>query len=83
VHYAGTKDDDPQGTVRRSISTDGGKTFGASEALFSPIVLTTSRTGKDWLGDLLGVTSDAGNTFVTFVDNQSGASHIRFSRLAP
>jgi hypothetical protein len=47
VYYAGAKDNDNDATVRRSRSTDSGKTF----------------TPSDWLGDLLGVTSDARNTF--------------------
>ena len=82
VYYAGSMDNDKAATVRRAISRDRGRTFAASEELFSPVTLTTSRAGKDWLGDLLGAASDAQSTFVSFVDNSSGASHIRFARRA-
>ena len=81
VYYAGTKDNDTNATVRRVVSADGGKTFSASEVLFSPFTLTTSRVGQNWAGDLLGVTSDAKNTFATYVDNQGPGAKIRFSRL--
>jgi len=83
TYYAGARDDDPAGTVRRSLSTDGGKTFAPSQILYQPITLTTSRAGTDWLGDLLGVADDAHGTFVAFVDNGDGKSHIRFTRLTP
>jgi hypothetical protein len=79
TYYAGSADDDTTATVRNSISKDGGKTFAPSMTLYSPITLTTSRTGTDWLGDLLGVAVGAQGTYVSFVDNASGDAHIRFT----
>jgi hypothetical protein len=83
TYYAGASDDDPAATVRRSLSSDGGKHFAASQMLYQPILLTTSRAGSTWLGDLLGVTADDHGTYVSFVDNGAGKAHIRFTRLMP
>jgi hypothetical protein len=83
VYYAGAQDNDPAATVRHSRSIDKGKTFSASEILYQPITLTTSRAGTNWLGDLLGITADAQGSYVVFVDNGSGQAHIRYVRLAP
>jgi len=82
TYYAGSIDSHPAATVRYSHSTDAGKTFSTSIELFGPVLLTTSRAGKTWLGDLLGITADAQHTFFTYVDNSSGAAHINFTRVA-
>jgi hypothetical protein len=83
VYYAGSIMNDPAATVRYSVSRDGGKTFSPSSVVWSPLTLTTSRLGLNWLGDLLGVAADADTAFAGYVDNGSGASHVRVSRILP
>lgn len=82
AYYAGSKANDPAATVRLSRSSNLG-TFGASEVLFAPMILSTSRIDADWLGNLLGITSDARNVFAVYVDNSSGAARVRFTRTKP
>ena len=81
AYYAGAMPEDPQASVRYSYSIDSGKTFAPSVSIHSPIILTTSRATKSWLGDLLGITADAHDTFVAFAANGTGASHVGVVRI--
>ncbi len=83
IYYAGNGMDDTMASVRYSRSLDGGKTFLPSRTVFSPMTLTTSRVSLSWLGDLLGVTTDTDTLLTGYVDNSSGAAHVRVARLIP
>jgi hypothetical protein len=86
AYYAGASDGDPSGSLRRSRSTDGGKTFSASALVKSPIVFTGDRASVQWLGDYFGLATAGGELFLSYADNRIGGNtavvHIGFYRTA-
>lgn len=80
-YYAGDFDQDPEGSMRRSASSDLGQSFSKSEALGPPITFLPDRGDLRWLGDYMGFVFRAGSLYVAYTDNASGFAHIAFERV--
>lgn len=79
VYYAGgDADPDPNGSVRLSRSTDGGKTWEPSSVVQQPNTFLRARNSVQWLGDYIGLHTRGARVYVTYADNTSGFSHVRF-----
>jgi hypothetical protein len=66
----------PPATAAGALSF-GGSTF-VNDASFT---FTTSRSGQDWLGDYLGITTSGGKLYATWTDNRNGGlSKIYFAK---
>ena len=78
VYYAGAMADDPEGSYRRTRSTDGGATWSSSVVVSNPLTFSQDRASQLWLGDYTGVAASGGSIYHSFADNSSGTSHIRF-----
>jgi hypothetical protein len=82
VYYRGKADGDPHAALRWAQSSDG-VAWSAPVTLHSPMLLETARDDFGWLGDYIGVRSEADGVYVTFADNASGPgtlSHVRFGK---
>ncbi len=82
VYFAGNFEGDKKGSLRRSRSTDGGKSWIPSLSIRDSITFIVDRTTPNWLGDYLGLRWARGNLYVSFTDNSKGTSHISFYRTA-
>ncbi len=80
-YYAGDFDQDPEGSMRRSLSLDAGQSFSASEAIGTPITFLPDRGDFRWLGDYMGFAFRAGSLYTAYTDNASGVAHIAFKRI--
>jgi hypothetical protein len=81
VYYAGTDEADPNGSLRRARSVDGGRTFGASSVAAGPLTFTAERASRAWLGDYIGAAWAGDALAIAYADNESGTSHVRFARV--
>ena len=81
-YYTGRFDDDPNGALRRTRSTDG-KTFAPTARVYAPITLETNRLVPQWIGDYLGGAFQGGDLFLVFTDNASATPHVAFTRMPP
>jgi hypothetical protein len=82
VYYAGGFEKDPDGSFRWARSTDGGKTWGASTAVATPITYLAARADPKWLGDYVGLAWARDNLYVAYADNHGVLPHIAFYRTA-
>ncbi|APR79604.1 Hypothetical protein A7982_04951 [Minicystis rosea] len=80
TYYAGAGSGDLNASYRHARSTDGGKTFGPSTVVRTPILYDQMRSTATWFGDYMGLTWNGGSLFGAYIDNTGGASHIVFHR---
>jgi Neuraminidase (sialidase) len=81
TYIAGKQKGDTAATVRRSRSTDGGKTWCGSVVVHAPITFETSLTQPTSLSRRHGLAWGAGALYVTYPDNATDFSHVGFQRL--
>jgi hypothetical protein len=83
VYYAGQADMDTLGSFRRSASTDGGHTWGASVDVHKYVDFLQDRASPQWLGDYVGAWWMNNTLFMSYVDNGQGMySHVAFAKAA-
>jgi hypothetical protein len=80
VYYGGDAMNAADASFRMTRSTDGGKTWGPSQDLATPMIFNQDRSSVHWLGDYVGLTVDAGFLYTTYVDNTSSYSHVAFAK---
>jgi hypothetical protein len=79
AYYAGAFDNDTNGDLRRTRSTDG-MTFAPTVSIHHPLTLETNRAAPQWVGDYTGAAFQGGDLFLVYTDNATTASHIAFYR---
>jgi hypothetical protein len=82
AYYAGSAEGDATGTLRRTRSTDGGKTWPATTVVKSPVVYTGRRDTPQWLGDYFGLAWGMGELYMSYATNTQSVVHVAFYRTA-
>lgn len=81
VYYAGTMDEDPNGSYRRSRLALG-VGLDPSSVVEQPITYLQARSDARWLGDYTGVHWRAGQLYTSYVVNSSGMAQVAFAKYA-
>jgi hypothetical protein len=80
AYYAGSFDEDPRGTFRRSRMLQGTRSFDENVFVHAPLTFRSSREHPGWLGDYTGVVARGDKIYLAFAENSMGSSHIAFHR---
>ena len=81
VYYAGSMDEDYDGSYRRSwVSLAGG--IEPSSAVEQPSIYLQARGDERWLGDYTGIHWRAGQLYTSYVVNTTGTSYVAFAKYA-
>jgi hypothetical protein len=79
AYYAGAFDGDTEGSFR--LARTSGLAFPTSTVrVLPPITFTPERASLEWLGDYVGLASDAQWVHMSFAVNQPSESHIAYAR---
>jgi hypothetical protein len=81
TYIAGKDDGDAAATVRRSRSTDGGKTWCGSAVLHAPVLFDTNLTHLTSPSRRHGLAYRDGALYVSYPENTTDFSHVGFQRL--
>ncbi|APR76575.1 Hypothetical protein A7982_01922 [Minicystis rosea] len=81
TYIAGKGAGDTAATVRRSRSTDGGKTWCGSVVVHAPITFEPSLTHENSLSRRHGLAYRDGALYVSYPDNATEFSHVGFQRI--
>jgi len=82
TYIAGKDNGDAAAMVRRSRSTDGGKTWCGSVVVHAPITFDTALTHLTSLSRHHGLAYHDGALYLTYPDNATDFSHVGFERLS-
>lgn len=81
LYYAGgSQTPDPGGSLRIATSGDA-LTWPPSVVAKAPITFLGTRPTQVWLGDYIGLATRGGVRHVSYADNASGKSHVRYFAL--
>jgi hypothetical protein len=81
TYIAGKGAGDTAATVRRSRSTDGGKTWCGSVVVHAPVTFEPSLTSEKSLSRRHGLAYQGGALYVSYPDNATEFSHVGFQRV--
>jgi hypothetical protein len=82
VYYAGTGDEDSEGTFRRARMADPALGFSPSQVIEKPVTYLLARDDPRWLGDYIGVATRGDRLYTSYVVNTDGLAHVAFARPA-
>jgi hypothetical protein len=81
LYHAGTRDDDPAGTLRYTRMPPGATKFGPSVAIDGPLRFDQNWGVPPFVGDYFGAASAAGRLVTAYAIEEAGDIHIAFRRV--
>jgi len=81
VYYAGAGEGDAAASLAWARDYGFSGFLAMPKVAAAPVVFEQNPSASSWLGDMIGVSSSPFRLYVSYVDNTSGASHIRVHRV--